>query len=323
MVHIWIPAFAPIPFGGLYLPLEVPPSRCHCSPLVLAYDQAHFSALVSMEQRDQQREQGKWLCTITKPRAQCTSAKFRLLRRATGSMFFTWRDCESECEWSACHAPGEWCLALHPNYLWSVSKRGHLAEGTWEWPTWRRSRRQAPCSDLLSLCVIIRLLFPLWTRCWLSLLSYSRCVCLCVCPFHRNSWDKTVQCTLIVLRCGQGVLIFRVVEWSLFLSCLAHWDASVPTWHSFNWQIEWISLTTSLGSHGTALYLTQWVELTCRSRGQPANSVSLPLFLTLKHRYTSANCFFLPLSPSLSLSLPCFFRVCTFLFSGYKHQPSY
>uniref|UniRef100_A0A8C6SPL3 ubiquitinyl hydrolase 1 n=1 Tax=Neogobius melanostomus TaxID=47308 RepID=A0A8C6SPL3_9GOBI len=33
-------AFAPIPFGGLYLPLE-----------------AHFSALVSMEQRDQQREQ--------------------------------------------------------------------------------------------------------------------------------------------------------------------------------------------------------------------------------------------------------------------------
>ncbi|XP_061678120.1 OTU domain-containing protein 7A isoform X2 [Syngnathoides biaculeatus] len=50
-------AFAPIPFGGLYLPLEVPPSRCHCSPLVLAYDQAHFSALVSMEQRDQQREQ--------------------------------------------------------------------------------------------------------------------------------------------------------------------------------------------------------------------------------------------------------------------------
>lgn len=50
-------AFAPIPFGGLYIPLEVPPNRCHCSPLVLAYDQAHFSALVSMEQRDQQREQ--------------------------------------------------------------------------------------------------------------------------------------------------------------------------------------------------------------------------------------------------------------------------
>ncbi|XP_078056009.1 OTU domain-containing protein 7A [Mustelus asterias] len=50
-------AFAPIPFGGIYLPLEVPPNRCHCSPLVLAYDQAHFSALVSMEQNDQEREQ--------------------------------------------------------------------------------------------------------------------------------------------------------------------------------------------------------------------------------------------------------------------------
>lgn len=65
-VLIRIPAFAPIPFGGLYLPLEVPPSRCHCSPLVLAYDQAHFSALVSMEQRDQQREQGKGLSLMKK-----------------------------------------------------------------------------------------------------------------------------------------------------------------------------------------------------------------------------------------------------------------
>lgn len=50
-------AFAPIPFGGIYLPLEVPAARCHRSPLVLAYDQAHFSALVSMEQRDGSKEQ--------------------------------------------------------------------------------------------------------------------------------------------------------------------------------------------------------------------------------------------------------------------------
>ncbi|XP_041098931.1 OTU domain-containing protein 7B isoform X2 [Polyodon spathula] len=50
-------AFAPIPFGGIYLPLEVPSAKCHRSPLVLAYDQAHFSALVSMEQRDGCREQ--------------------------------------------------------------------------------------------------------------------------------------------------------------------------------------------------------------------------------------------------------------------------
>lgn len=51
-------AFAPIPFGGIYLPLEVPAAKCHRSPLVLAYDQAHFSALVSMEQKDGSREQG-------------------------------------------------------------------------------------------------------------------------------------------------------------------------------------------------------------------------------------------------------------------------
>ncbi|NWI62789.1 OTU7B protein, partial [Todus mexicanus] len=50
-------AFAPIPFGGIYLPLEVPANKCHRSPLVLAYDQAHFSALVSMEQKEPTKEQ--------------------------------------------------------------------------------------------------------------------------------------------------------------------------------------------------------------------------------------------------------------------------
>ncbi|XP_017288825.1 OTU domain-containing protein 7B isoform X2 [Kryptolebias marmoratus] len=50
-------AFAPIPFGGIYLPLEVPAAKCHRSPLVLAYDQAHFSALVSMEQKDCSKDQ--------------------------------------------------------------------------------------------------------------------------------------------------------------------------------------------------------------------------------------------------------------------------
>ncbi|KAK2540050.1 Otud7b [Columba livia] len=50
-------AFAPIPFGGIYLPLEVPANKCHRSPLVLAYDQAHFSALVSMEQKEPAKEQ--------------------------------------------------------------------------------------------------------------------------------------------------------------------------------------------------------------------------------------------------------------------------
>lgn len=39
---------SPIPFGGIYLPLECPSSKCHRSPLVLCYDSAHFSALVTM-----------------------------------------------------------------------------------------------------------------------------------------------------------------------------------------------------------------------------------------------------------------------------------
>ncbi|XP_008470125.1 OTU domain-containing protein 7B-like [Diaphorina citri] len=39
---------APIPFGGIYLPLECPPDKCLKSPLLLAYDGGHFSALVAM-----------------------------------------------------------------------------------------------------------------------------------------------------------------------------------------------------------------------------------------------------------------------------------
>uniref|UniRef100_A0A915Q7V4 ubiquitinyl hydrolase 1 n=1 Tax=Setaria digitata TaxID=48799 RepID=A0A915Q7V4_9BILA len=39
---------SPIPFGGIYLPLECPSDQCHRSPLVLCYDSAHFSALVTM-----------------------------------------------------------------------------------------------------------------------------------------------------------------------------------------------------------------------------------------------------------------------------------
>ncbi|EZA48963.1 OTU domain-containing protein 7B [Ooceraea biroi] len=42
-------ALAPIPFGGVYLPLEVPPSRCHRTPLLLAYHSAHFSPLVTVD----------------------------------------------------------------------------------------------------------------------------------------------------------------------------------------------------------------------------------------------------------------------------------
>merc|ERR1719474_974824 len=42
-------ALAPIPFGGIYLPLEVASSECDHCPLLLTYDSGHFSALVSMQ----------------------------------------------------------------------------------------------------------------------------------------------------------------------------------------------------------------------------------------------------------------------------------
>jgi OTU domain-containing protein 7 len=41
--------FAPIPFGGIYLPLQCTPSDCTRAPLCLTYDAAHFSALVPMD----------------------------------------------------------------------------------------------------------------------------------------------------------------------------------------------------------------------------------------------------------------------------------
>lgn len=40
---------APIYFGGIYLPLEVNPTACYKSPVVLAYDSSHFSSLVARE----------------------------------------------------------------------------------------------------------------------------------------------------------------------------------------------------------------------------------------------------------------------------------
>jgi len=49
-------ALAPIKFGGIYLPLEIEASECSRSPLVLAYDAAHFSALVAMTRKTQSSE---------------------------------------------------------------------------------------------------------------------------------------------------------------------------------------------------------------------------------------------------------------------------
>lgn len=49
-------AIAPIPFGGIYLPLERSPAECYNSPLLLAYDAAHFSALVTCAGADKSAE---------------------------------------------------------------------------------------------------------------------------------------------------------------------------------------------------------------------------------------------------------------------------
>ena len=46
---------APIYFGGIYLPLEMNPTACHKPPVVLAYDAAHFSALVAKEEKAQEQ----------------------------------------------------------------------------------------------------------------------------------------------------------------------------------------------------------------------------------------------------------------------------
>lgn len=100
----------------------------------------------------------------------------------------------------------------------------------------------------------------------------------------------------------------------LFLSCFARSDASVPTpdallilevrviltWSSFNWQIEWISLTTSLSSHSALLHLTQWVELTCHLGWQLANPrLSVSFFFS--HSQIQIFLIFLPLSVFLLL----------------------
>lgn len=50
---------APIYFGGIYLPIEVNPTACHKSPVVLAYDSSHFSPLVAV-QDNQQKPHAKY-----------------------------------------------------------------------------------------------------------------------------------------------------------------------------------------------------------------------------------------------------------------------
>ena len=46
-------ALSPIPFAGVYLPVECEPSDCCRVPLVLAYSSSHFSPVVSTELQSQ------------------------------------------------------------------------------------------------------------------------------------------------------------------------------------------------------------------------------------------------------------------------------
>ena len=162
--------------------------------------------------------------------------------------------------------------------------------------------------------------FSFWAQCWGNLVCHSRWQSLFMpLPLSQEfvMWlcAEHTDCVMLWRQCWFSV----VLSDSLFLSCFAHSDASVPspdalltfevrvilTWRSFNWQIEWISLTTSLSSHGTLLYLTQWVELTCHLCGQPANSDSVSFShpqvqLCLHKLYLSSSLCIPPLPHSLS-----------------------
>ena len=41
--------FAFVSLSGIYLPLECDPDDCHRTPLLLTYDAAHFSSLITMQ----------------------------------------------------------------------------------------------------------------------------------------------------------------------------------------------------------------------------------------------------------------------------------
>jgi len=58
-------ALAPIPFAGVYLPVECPRSKCHRSPLLLAYYASHFSPLVCMRSASDQTTRGNATLFVT------------------------------------------------------------------------------------------------------------------------------------------------------------------------------------------------------------------------------------------------------------------
>ena len=57
-------ALAPIPFEGIYLPMETEPALCHRSPLLLTYDASHFSGLGAMQKEGSPQERPQLMAAI-------------------------------------------------------------------------------------------------------------------------------------------------------------------------------------------------------------------------------------------------------------------
>ena len=51
--------FAPIYFGGIYLPMECNPLQCYKSPVILAFDSSHFSPLVAKKEPGSSKSKGR------------------------------------------------------------------------------------------------------------------------------------------------------------------------------------------------------------------------------------------------------------------------
>lgn len=78
-------ALAPIPFGGIYLPLECISKECCLSPLLLTYDAAHFSALVPMQNNSP--DSVPWAIPVMDPQLQLLPLHF-------------WHDPGPQFDWS-------------------------------------------------------------------------------------------------------------------------------------------------------------------------------------------------------------------------------
>lgn len=67
-------ALAPIPFGGIYLPLQVDVRHCYRSPLILTYDSSHFSALLAVNEGYNDAESG-FYSTVPSSNASVASSE--------------------------------------------------------------------------------------------------------------------------------------------------------------------------------------------------------------------------------------------------------